>query len=362
MRNSPQNDQRKFVSTLEHVLYKDGDPDVPRVILDGPDGQVSLALCRVCHQAEAELEDKCPGAPPEEWPEAKSVLILVDFSAIAYACWASAEAAEKSSKEALAQHMDTCANRSNVECCHHTLPEGLPDVLCATARLIKQYDPHEVLKTNLRMKMATIEEHTGESPLKFVMVLDSHAQWKFDLFPSYKGDRVQRFNPRPEAEAFLREAYPAMQWVIAPGQEADDAIATLVKANRGQHPIVIVTGDKDIWQLWGPGVKIFAPVTKKFLDADTIAKKFYGLRPHHIRLAKALWGDTSDSIPNVAPRQQKQLVPLILAGQGGLDSLTNLREKGVSEKCLAMLSEAKQQVVTNWKLVGLNPDCNLEWR
>lgn len=44
----------------EHVLYKTGDPDCPRPILDRND-EVVLALCRVCDQAECELEPTCPG-------------------------------------------------------------------------------------------------------------------------------------------------------------------------------------------------------------------------------------------------------------------------------------------------------------
>jgi 5'-3' exonuclease len=289
----------------------------------------------------------------QTWPEVNSVLILVDFSAIAYACWATAEAAEKAGKESLAQHMSTC---------HLCTPAAglLPHSLCDTAKLIKQYDPHEVLKTNLRMKMSTIEEHTGEPPGRYVMVLDSHAKWKYDLFANYKGDREERFNPRPEAEAYLREAFPSMQWVRAPGNEADDAIAALVKANKAQRAIVIVSGDKDLWQLLEPKVKLFNSVTKKFLDLETVAKKFYGLQPKHIRLAKALWGDPSDSLPNVAPRQQKQLVPLILESDGGLGALVNLRGK-VSEKCFGMLQVGQVQVVKNWKLAGLNPDVQLEW-
>lgn len=40
---------------MSHLLYKDGDPDIPRAICDS-NGQVVLGLCRICNAAEAELE------------------------------------------------------------------------------------------------------------------------------------------------------------------------------------------------------------------------------------------------------------------------------------------------------------------
>jgi 5'-3' exonuclease len=287
------------------------------------------------------------------WPEANSVLIIVDFSAVAYACWATAENAQQAGQEALQEHL----SRGCAFCT--TAPGGALVTACAEAP--KQYDAHEVLKTNLRMKMSTIEEHTGEPANKYVMVLDDHPKWKYDLFPEYKGEREVRFNPRPEAEAYLREAYPGAQWVRSPGNEADDAIAALVKANKAQRAIVIVSGDKDLWQLLEPRVKIFNSLTKKFLDLEKVAEKFYGLEPHHIRAAKAFWGDSSDSLPNCAPRQQKQLVPLIREAAGNLGAMQGLQSK-VSKACWDHLVKNAQQIATNWQLAGLNLDAPLEWR
>ena len=43
-----------------HVLYQTQDADVPDVICDN-NGEVVLALCRVCNQGEADLQPTCPG-------------------------------------------------------------------------------------------------------------------------------------------------------------------------------------------------------------------------------------------------------------------------------------------------------------
>lgn len=44
----------------EHDLFETGDIDAPECVKDR-NGEVVLGLCRVCNQAEAELEDTCPG-------------------------------------------------------------------------------------------------------------------------------------------------------------------------------------------------------------------------------------------------------------------------------------------------------------
>ena len=48
----------------QHVFFETGDPGAPRQILDRND-EVVLALCKVCGQAECELEPTCPGVRHE---------------------------------------------------------------------------------------------------------------------------------------------------------------------------------------------------------------------------------------------------------------------------------------------------------
>lgn len=43
-----------------HQLWSDADKDAPDSVCD-PHGSVVLALCKVCGQAEAELQPNCPG-------------------------------------------------------------------------------------------------------------------------------------------------------------------------------------------------------------------------------------------------------------------------------------------------------------
>jgi len=48
---------------MEHKLYESFDDDAPDTIRDG-NGEVVLALCKVCGMAEVQLDDcpECPGS------------------------------------------------------------------------------------------------------------------------------------------------------------------------------------------------------------------------------------------------------------------------------------------------------------
>ena len=50
---------------IQHDFYKTSDDDAPDAIRDR-NGEVCLACCRVCGQAEIELTDYCPGEPENE--------------------------------------------------------------------------------------------------------------------------------------------------------------------------------------------------------------------------------------------------------------------------------------------------------
>lgn len=49
---------------MKHRLWETGDARAPAVILDR-NGEVTLDLCKVCGQGEADLADECPGPNAE---------------------------------------------------------------------------------------------------------------------------------------------------------------------------------------------------------------------------------------------------------------------------------------------------------
>ena len=87
------------------------------------------------------------------------------------------------------------------------------------------------------------------------------------------------------------------------GFEADDVIAALVvQAKERQIPVMVVTGDRDAYQLVDEGVRIMTTsrgiTDTKVYDREGVIDR-YGIPPELIPDFIGLKGDTSDNIPGV---------------------------------------------------------------
>jgi DNA polymerase I len=111
------------------------------------------------------------------------------------------------------------------------------------------------------------------------------------------------------------------------GFEADDVIGTLATAAvaRGLG-VVIVSGDKDFYQLIGPGVALLNPgrggpaaVDEHWVD-ETNARERFGVAPSQVVDFLALVGDSSDNVPGVRGVGEKTALEL-LGRFGSLDSV-----------------------------------------
>lgn len=80
--------------------------------------------------------------------------------------------------------------------------------------------------------------------------------------------------------------------------EADDIIAYLVKSVFQDEEKLIVSSDKDFYQLLDEKTKIYTPGKKRFVKVDDVINE-YKIAPKNFAVAKALNGDQSDNIPGV---------------------------------------------------------------
>jgi DNA polymerase-1 len=120
------------------------------------------------------------------------------------------------------------------------------------------------------------------------------------------------------------------------GYEADDVIGTIAKeAEKRNCHTIIVTGDKDAFQLISPHTKIMATIKGvtevKMYDAEDVKRKF-GVGPERIVDILALKGDSSDNIPGVPGIGEKTAVALIKEF-GSLENILNNTNK-ISKKSL----------------------------
>lgn len=230
-----------------------------------------------------------------------------------------------------------------------------------------KYKAEDVLCTNLDHKLTTIRKRMVEAGIekfKFVFVEDRRSERKYKLFPAYKGNREEHeTDPRPIAKEWLKKQ-GLKTFVYSPDNEADDTLATLC-AKAGKNPVIIVSSDKDLWQLLEPPrIAIYSIRKDDFIWPKDLEEEYGISEPRHLPLYKALWGDRGDNIPNAVPRMQKQLLPVIKKSDGSLRNfadMTNVAGDSLTKKCWELLAKGKDQVEINYQLVKLDTECPLVW-
>lgn len=93
---------------------------------------------------------------------------------------------------------------------------------------------------------------------------------------------------------------PVIQTMI-PSIEADDVISYVTKicAEFKGWQKVIVSSDKDFFQLCDDNTILYRPIQKEVLNKNLILEK-HGIHPENFALARALSGDKSDNLPGIS--------------------------------------------------------------
>ncbi|MCO5315053.1 MAG: DNA polymerase I [Solirubrobacterales bacterium] len=154
-------------------------------------------------------------------------------------------------------------------------------------------------------------------PAQIVVAWDAGMSGREEVYPEYKAHRP----PKPD---LLREQWPELVRMVeafgyanvrVEGYEADDVIASLAAdATRRGIPVMVVTGDRDAFQLVSDSVRVMSTsrgVTDvKVYDREAV-KERYGVYPELVTDLMGLRGDTSDNIPGVPGIGEKTAAALI---------------------------------------------------
>jgi DNA polymerase I len=149
-----------------------------------------------------------------------------------------------------------------------------------------------------------------------------------DWYPEYKANRAAMPDDLRAQIETLHRAVEAEGWplLVVDGVEADDVIGTLTRqAVAAGWEVVISTGDKDLTQLVGPGVRWVNTMSNEVLDEAGVAGKF-GVPPALIVDYLALLGDSVDNVPGVDKCGPKTAVKWLLE-YGSLDALVANADK-----------------------------------
>ena len=186
------------------------------------------------------------------------------------------------------------------------------------------------------------------------------------LYEGYKANRHGMPNELAEQMPIIKEVLKAMNIDIVEkeGYEGDDIIGTLSKYGEEKGlEVIILSGDRDTFQLATDNVKIHIPRTKagktetEIFDRDKV-KEVYGIEPKQLIEVKGLQGDTSDNIPGVPGIGEKTALSLIQKYEtienlykkleaGEADLKGKQKEKIEENKELAYLSRTLGEINTN---------------
>jgi DNA polymerase-1 len=209
--------------------------------------------------------------------------------------------------------------------------------------------------------LRTADKH---HPDLIAWVNDAGTSFRHEALPEYKATREklsaelqQDFDQSVARVEQLLAAF-RVPLVAVEGYEADDVIATLaVRAAALGIDTVIVSGDKDFYQLIGPRIALLNPgrggpaaVEEHFVTEANATERF-GVAPDRIVDYLALVGDASDNVPGVTGIGEKTATKLIIEF-GDLETIlaraAEVTAKRPRESLLAQGDQARlsRQLVT----------------
>jgi len=150
--------------------------------------------------------------------------------------------------------------------------------------------------------------------------------------------------------------------VSLPGYEADDIIGTMVEKYKGKDlEIIIVSNDRDLWQLVGDNVTVMNPKARgevEWIREKEVNDRF-GFGPQKIIEYKALKGDASDNIPGVYGVGDKTATKLILE-YGDVEGIYKNIDKVTPESLKKKLEENYEMALMSKKLATIITDAPMD--
>jgi DNA polymerase-1 len=140
------------------------------------------------------------------------------------------------------------------------------------------------------------------------------------------------------------------------GYEADDLIATVtVKAAAEGRPVVIVSTDKDLYQLITPSITVYDAMRDQMIGPAEVAERF-GVQPAQMTELLGLMGDAVDNVPGVPGIGEKTAAALIQQF-GTIDELLAHLDQVSKPKLRETLRAHAEQARLSRELVRLQTDC-----
>ena len=182
--------------------------------------------------------------------------------------------------------------------------------------------------------------------------------FRHELSADYKATRRPMPDDLVEQVPWVHEACAALGVPIVThaGVEADDVIGTLAtQATASGLDVVVVTGDKDFFQLVGDQIRVFNPRDDGTWYDDAGVLEKFGVRPDQVVDLLAVMGDASDNVKGV-PGIGVKGARALLSEFGSLDWLLEHAGELPKKQHRTALTEHADDARTSRELVRLRTD------
>jgi len=179
---------------------------------------------------------------------------------------------------------------------------------------------------------------------------------RHETYAAYKANRPAMADDLASQLPEIRRVLEAYKIPVLEleGYEADDVIGTLAKKGAAAgFDVVIVTADKDMLQLVGPGVRVFHTGRETFLDEAGV-REFFGVEPAQVVDVLALMGDSVDNIPGV-PGVGQVTAKKWISSYGSLEKLLEKMDE-VPGKVGESLRQHREDAILSRRLAEIPTD------
>ncbi len=218
------------------------------------------------------------------------------------------------------------------------------------------------------------EGAAGVKPTHLAIIFDkSEKSFRKEIYPPYKSNRSEPPEDLVPQFPLMRAAVRAfgLTPIEQDRYEADDLIATYAsEARRRGADVLIISADKDLMQLIGPGISMYDPASgeagakgareERKIGLDEVYA-YFGVPPEKVIDVQALAGDSTDNIPGARGIGVKTAAQLINE-YGDLENLLAHAEEIKQPKRREILTDPESVALirTSKRLVTLVRDVPLE--
>ena len=181
--------------------------------------------------------------------------------------------------------------------------------------------------------------------------------FRHEMYPAYKANRPAMPDDLACQIPYIKEIVAAHNFACLErqGYEADDLLASAAKKLAAQgHPVIVVSGDKDLLQLVSETITVWDPMRDVFMNPEAVQKK-YNIPPGQLLDFFALMGDSSDNVPGVAgigPKTAEKLINQYGSLEGLYQNIETVSQAKLKEKLLA----SRESSFLSRRLIALKDD------